>query len=156
VGAFSTEEGRYRLLWVPSALQLKQGEGPNLSQQQFMQALARKPGLKLGETRQLAHQYRVGIRGLARMEKLGIVGSFRDGLSRRFYVREMLNGSRDELPTLVMLCILENPGIWEAQLAKQLGLSQQIVHYHLKKLRDAGVIKATTDTEGARKLYRVV
>ncbi len=111
VGAFSTEEGKYRLLTASSVLQRRINDGPQ-SQHGFVQALARNPGLKLRETRKLARQYRTTMRTLTRLEKLGIVASFRDGLSRRFYVKGTLNGSVDTVPTRIMLHILEYPGIW--------------------------------------------
>ena len=91
---------------------------------------------------------------LVAMEKNGILASFRDGLSRRFYVKDSDTGPADALRTRVLLWVLGHPGIWEAQLAKDLGLSQQIIHYHLKKLRDSKLITTVDEPNGSRKLYR--
>jgi len=91
---------------------------------------------------------------LVEMEKTGSISSFRDGLSRRFYAKPVEGGSIDTLRTRIMLWVLDHPGIWEAQLAKDLRLSQQIVHYHLKKLRDSKLITTGVDSDGSRKLYR--
>jgi DNA-binding transcriptional ArsR family regulator len=94
------------------------------------------------------------MRTLIGMEKTGSISSFRDGLSRRFYAKPIEGGSIDTLRTRIMLWVLDHPGIWEAQLAKDLNLSQQIIHYHLKKLRDSKLITAVIDSNGGRKLYR--
>ncbi len=93
------------------------------------------------------------MRTLVALEKAGSISSFRDGLSRRFYVKPTENGSVDTLRTRIMLWVLDHPGIWEAQLAKDLGLSQQIVHYHLKKLRDSKLITMKVGSDDGRKLY---
>lgn len=60
----------------------------------------------------------------------------------------------DTVATRILLWIMDHPGTWEAQLSKEIGLSQQIVHYHLKKLRDSGLVSTTVDRDGGRKLYR--
>jgi DNA-binding MarR family transcriptional regulator len=52
-----------------------------------------------------------------------------------------------------MFFIREHPGVWEAQLAKDLAISQQIVHYHLKRLLAQGLITGTLEPDGKRKLY---
>ncbi len=94
------------------------------------------------------------MRTLVELEKTGSISSFRDGLSRRFYLKPTEDSSIDTLRTRIMLWVADHPGIWEAQLAKELNLSQQIVHYHLKKLRDSKLITTGVDSNGSRKLYR--
>jgi DNA-binding transcriptional ArsR family regulator len=83
-----------------------------------------------------------------------MIASFRDGLSRRFYVKNLGGGSIDPIASRILRRIAECPGTWEAQLVKDLGLSQQLVHYHLKRLRDSKLVTAISEMEGSRKLYR--
>ena len=109
---------------------------------------------RLHDIRRSVSHEPTNLRSLVRLEKAGALGSFRDGLSRRFYVKASPVSSVDAVATRILLSIMDHPGTWEAQLAKDIGLSQQIVHYHLKKLRDSGLITTTVDHDGTRKLYR--
>jgi len=149
------EEGRYR--WVALCSKavkstLRSGKGD----QKLVGLLARKPGLRLRDIRRLAPEHPLGLASLVSMERGGTLASFRDGLSRRFYVKSTENGPADALRTRILHWVVEHPGIWEAQLAKDLGLSQQAVHYHLMKLREARLVKSHADADGSRKLYRFV
>ena len=110
--------------------------------------------MRLRDIRALTGEHSARTTSLIGMEERGLVASFRDGLSRRFYVKGSETGKIDALRTRVLLRVLDHPGIWEAQLAKDLGLSQQIVHYHLKKLRETKLVTAVTDADGSRILYR--
>ena len=150
------EEGRYRwtaLYWRISTIS---GRPPDATKQEALKLLARKPGLKIREIRHLTQTHPVSTMALITMEKNGSLASFREGVSRRFYVRDSSAEPADALRTRILLRILDHPGVWEAQLAKDLGLSQQIVHYHLKKLRETRLIAATVDANGNRIFYRVV
>jgi DNA-binding transcriptional ArsR family regulator len=152
-GSVWIEEGRYKWLSLCSALTthlIRKRPTTNA----MVRQLARKPGLNAGEINRLGDRDRIGMMTLIGLEKAGLVSSFRDGLSRRFYVKPTEGGSIDTLRTRIMLWVLDHPGIWEAQLAKDLGLSQQIVHYHLKKLRDSKLITLVVDSNDGRKLYR--
>lgn len=152
-GSVWIEEGRYKWLSLCSALTthlIRKRPTTNA----MVRQLARKPGLNAGEINRLGDRDRIGMMTLIGLEKAGLISSFRDGLSRRFYVKPTEGGSIDTLRTRIMLWVLDHPGIWEAQLAKDLGLSQQIVHYHLKKLRDSKLITLVVDSNDGRKLYR--
>jgi len=152
-GSILVEEGRYRWAALYSKISRTASTESRSDNQEIFKVLARRPGLKVGELKRLVRGRPVGIITLLRMEKNGLIASFRDGFSRKFYV----NGTetcQDVLRTRILLWVLDHPGIWEAQLAKDLGLSQQIVHYHLKKLRETKLITTTVDENGSRKLYR--
>ena len=152
-GSVGIEEGRYKWLSLCSVLTTRLiRKRPTTDA--VVRQLARKPGLNASEINRLGDEDRIGMVTLIGLEKAGLISSFRDGWSRRFYVRPSEGGSIDTLRTRIMLCVLEHPGIWEAQLAKDLGLSQQIVHYHLKKLRDSKLITMVVDSNDGRKLYR--
>jgi DNA-binding transcriptional ArsR family regulator len=152
-GSVLLEEGRYRWVALYSRIS-KRSDIQSGSMSQTLKLLGRRPGLRIREIKHFTRGESVNTRGLVRMERSGVVSSFRDGLSRRFYVRENDVGKVDALRTRILLWVLDHPGIWEAQLAKDLGLSQQIVHYHLKKLRETKLITAKADADGTRKLYR--
>lgn len=152
-GSVWIEEGRYKWLSLCSALTTHLiRKRPKTDA--MVRQLARKPGLNAGEINRLGDKDRINMMTLIRLEKAGLISSFRDGLSRRFYVKPTEGGSIDTLRTRIMLWVLDHPGIWEAQLAKDLGLSQQIVHYHLKKLRDSKLITMIVDSNDGRKQYR--
>jgi len=148
------EEGRYRWASLLSKLVRSKGESPTQSEA-LLKTLARKPGLKLREISHLDGDHRVGLVSLLEMERKGLLASLRDGLSRRFYVKNAEVGQTDALRTRILLWIRGHPEIWEAQLAKDLGLSQQIVHYHLRKLSETKLITAAVDENGCRKLFRL-
>jgi DNA-binding transcriptional ArsR family regulator len=153
-GSVLLEEGRYR--WVSLYFRIAKPSNKRSSSisQETLKLLARKPGLKIRELKRFTGDHPVETMALVTMERNGFLASFRDGLSRRFYVKDLSVGSADALRTRVLLRVLDHPGVWEAQLAKDLGLSQQIVHYHLKKLTETKLITARVDADGSRKLYR--
>lgn len=152
-GSVWIEEGRYKWLSLCSAVTTHLiRKRPTMDA--VVRQLARKPGLNAGEINRLGDKDKIGMVTLIGLENAGVISSFRDGLSRRFYVKPTEGGSIDTLRTRIMLWVLDHPGIWEAQLAKDLGLSQQIVHYHLKKLRDSKLITMVLDSNDGRKLYR--
>ena len=153
-GSVVLEEGRYRWVSLYSRIAKRYNKGSSLINQETLKLLARKPGLRIRELKRFTAGPPVGTMTLVTMERNGFLASFRDGLSRRFYVKDIGVGSTDALRTRVLLWIIDHPGVWEAQLAKDLGLSQQIVHYHLKKLRETKLITARVDANGSRKLYR--
>ena len=147
------EEGRYRWITLYSRI-AKSRHKPSSATHETLRLLARRPGLRIRELKHFIADHSVSTMTLVSMEKNGILASFRDGLSRRFYLKDNDTGPADALRTRVLLWILNHPGIWEAQLAKDLGLSQQIIHYHLKKLRDSKLITTVDEPNGSRKLYR--
>ncbi|MGA2460511.1 MAG: winged helix-turn-helix transcriptional regulator [Candidatus Bathyarchaeia archaeon] len=154
VGTFSSEASRYKLFSSCARIPWVAEEKPSTAQQEIIHLLSQKPGLKLREIKRLANRNRIGTLAVIRMERRGAIASFRDGFARRFYVKETADGSMDTVSTRIILWIIEHPGIWEAQLSKDLGLSQQLVNYHLKKLRASKLITASLDSNGTRKLYR--
>jgi DNA-binding transcriptional ArsR family regulator len=151
---FSAEEGRYRLLSACSKMPWVRAETYGNIGQKVVHLLGRKPGLRVRDLNKLINTDHIDMFGLTRMERLGVISSFRDGLSRRFYVKNVGDSSIDPIASRILRRILECPGTWEAQLVKDLGLSQQLVHYHLKRLRDSRLVTSTSDKEGPRKLYR--
>jgi DNA-binding transcriptional ArsR family regulator len=150
-GAVSTEESRYRMLSIFSKGVSLGKHDPQKNE--VVRVLARKPGLRLKDIRHFSHEP-INMKLLIRLERTGVLGSFRDGVSRRFYAKAGSVAPSDTVATRILLWIMAHPGTWEAQLSKDLSLSQQIVHYHLKKLRNAGLVSTAVHPDGSRKLYR--
>jgi predicted transcriptional regulator len=126
----------------------------------ILKTLCRKPGLTIGELKHLVPTEKPSMLKLAMLENEGYISSVRIGLRRRFYGSEQLmspenpsSGEYDSIPLRILHEIEQNPGTWEARLSQTLGLSQQIVHYHLKKLQTSRIISA--ETVGKRKQYRL-
>jgi len=162
-GALTIEEARYRMLRsvapIAESLKRKQKENSQVKKSEILKVLSRRPGLALRELSKQVRQERVTMTKLALLERDGYVSSTRRGLARRFYTRGQQD-SRDDpslistneaIPSRILHEIEHNPGIWEARLAKSLGLSQQIVHYHLRKLQATGIL--TAEPQARRKRY---
>ena len=152
-GSVLLEEGRYRWVAFCSKIPKLTKKHADAVSEETIRLLSRKPGLRIREINRFMGTRRIGTMKLVAMERNGLLSSFRDGIHRRFYVRYNDVGA-DALRTRVLLWVLDHPGIWEAKLAKDLGLSQQIVHYHLKRLRETKLVTVRVDADGTRKLYR--
>jgi hypothetical protein len=152
-GAFSTEEVRYRILLsstpVTKRLSRKSKQAHAVKDREVLRALSRRPGVRLHELKSLLSRQKPTMARLALLERGGYVSSVRIGVARRFYTgRKMqLQNSPDAIPvsetvsSRIVHEIESSPGIWEAELSRNLGLSQQIVHYHLKKLQASDILK---------------
>ena len=153
VGVASTEEGRYRFT---SSLTKAWGRRHQAGFQHTddyaaLQLLNERPGSSIREIARSSGGI-ISLRKLVLLEQAGYVSSIRVGLGRRFFENVPESGS-STIATRVLNEIKKNPGIWEARLAKDLGLSQQLVHYHLKRLRFARLLSA--EVQGRRVLYRL-
>jgi DNA-binding transcriptional ArsR family regulator len=158
-GVAATEEGRYRLVSSFTRISDKRHK-PELhhaADRVALRLLNERPGFSIREIK--ASKGRGGdvisLRRLAQLERAGYVSSVRVGLGRRFFesIREPGADSSRMIATRILNEIKKRPGTWEGRLAQDLNLSQQIVHYHLKRLRAAGVL--SVELEGRRILYRL-
>ncbi len=70
---------------------------------------------------------------LQRLEAEDFIKSRKDRQYRRYYSAES-NGLPEELPNQILRFLLNNPGISQSDLAKMLGISRQVVNYHIHKL----------------------
>jgi DNA-binding transcriptional ArsR family regulator len=158
-GALTIEDFRYRLV-LPFTRRRSGKESYSATAAQaendILKVLSRNPGLRISDLRNLLPKERLTIIKLVLLERKGYVSSVRTGLKRRFYYNGLATDHpilvpQDPIPTRIVQEIASSPGIWEARLAQNLGLSQQIVHYHLRKLQTAGFL--STKKEGKRKFY---
>jgi predicted transcriptional regulator len=79
------------------------------------------------------------------LEREDIVKSERDGVFKRFYPKD------ERIPADIMHVtkiqesilneIIDNPGVTEKGLATNIGVSHQVVNYHVKKLVRANLVK---------------
>ncbi|HVL47209.1 MAG TPA: hypothetical protein VM889_01490 [Candidatus Thermoplasmatota archaeon] len=119
--------------------------------------VAGEPGLHFNEIKRRAG-LRTGalIHHLARLERHGIVTSRRDGNKRRFYAigdapakaEPSGRGTRDDI-----LRALDAAGgsMRRPDLAATLACSRQLLHYHLRALREEGRVVVTPDGRVARR-----
>jgi predicted transcriptional regulator len=60
---------------------------------------------------------------------------------------------RNRIASMILNEIKRDPGTWEGRIARNLNLSQQIVHYHVKRMRSEGLLDV--EFQDGRKLYRL-
>ena len=137
-GAATTEEVRYRILLylapVAKSRRRKRKEYDPIADHEILKTLSRRPGLEAHELRDLLPWEKPSMFRLALLERDGYVSSIRSGVRRRFYgSRNLLSPYTpaamqvyDTIPSRILHTIESEPGIWEAKLAQNLGLSQQM------------------------------
>jgi predicted transcriptional regulator len=84
------------------------------------------------------------------LEREGYVKTTRDGMFKRFYPEAALLPRRRSEYSAIQEIVLENvrtsPGITQNELARRMGVSSQVVNYHIRNLVAAGAIRL--DREG--------
>ena len=154
MGLAITEEGKYRFIRSVTSLSHVAPElTPN--SKAILQLLTQKPGSSLREIEDTARtsSTSVSMSELTRLERAGYVSSVRVGFSRRFFDSNLTDQSPNRIASMILNEIKRNPRTWEGKIARDLGLSQQIVHYHVKRMRSEGLLDV--ELEGRRKLYRL-
>lgn len=162
-GVSAVEDFRYRLIRpIARVTRRREHAGANgFSEEQdgVLRVLSRNPGLRVRDLRHLLPRAGPTMIKLALLERQGYVSSVRIGLKRRFYYSGQSMGSLgtacyEAIPSRIVHEIERNPGIWEAKLAQNLQLSQQIVHYHLRKLQVTKIL--TAQIQGKRRHYTLL
>ncbi|RLF71448.1 MAG: hypothetical protein DRN35_02440, partial [Thermoplasmata archaeon] len=90
------------------------------------------------------------------LEREQLVVSEQQGERRVFYPAGMRADDKIRLSRIqekILKSIQENPGATQASIAKNLGVSRKVVFYHLKFLRDAGLVEE--ERGGRRPQYYV-
>jgi len=106
---------------------IKQSPGIHFS------ALMKDLGLKPGVT-----SYHIN-----KMEKEELIKSYQDGMYRRFYLYEdkvEMKLKLSALQKLIIETIKEEPGISQIEISKMIGKSKVVINYHVRFLRDLGVL----------------
>ncbi len=84
---------------------------------------------------------------LSMLEREGYIKSKNEGIYRRFYAN---GASTTEIPLSqlrrsIVTTIVDNPGISQTEIALKLGLSNQVVNYHVGIMKKANLIKIVKD-----------
>ncbi len=155
MGLAITEEGKYR--FFRSVNSLSPNVTPELTPNSnaILQLLTQKPGSSLREIKDTARtsSTSVSMSELTRLERAGYASSVRVGFSRRFFDSNLTDQTPNRIASVILNEIKRNPRTWEGKIARDLGLSQQIVHYHVKRMRSEGLLDV--ELQGRRKLYRL-
>ncbi|MBN1539947.1 MAG: winged helix-turn-helix transcriptional regulator, partial [Candidatus Thermoplasmatota archaeon] len=87
------------------------------------------------------------------LEQSGFIKSMYDGIYKRYYPSNVnisklkKNVSKQEE---IFNIILENPGVTMEEIGRMIGVSRQVVNYHVKNLIRAGVVSYLRDQKSAK------
>jgi predicted transcriptional regulator len=112
--------------------------------EKLLRRIRRRPGIALAELKLVTERSGFFVATQLRaLERMGMIRSIRDGRRQRFYYVVPKDGDQshaEELRRSIVRLVDYTPGITEAQIARSLGLSQQLTNYHLRRLVDAGLL----------------
>lgn len=117
-----------------------------------LRAICRELGLAVGDL-----QYH-----LYALERQGMIKTVRRGL-RKFIYPSVIFGDRaekvlsvlsQETPREIILNVIQNPDMSQMELAERLGLSQPTIFWHMKRLKQLGLI--ISDKKATSVTYHVV
>jgi len=112
--------------------------------EKLLRRIRRHPGIALAELKLVTGRSGFFLATQLRaLERMGMIKSIRDGRRRRFYYVVPNDGDQsraEELRRSIVRLVDYTPGMTEAQIARSLGLSQQLTNYHLRRLVDAGLL----------------
>jgi len=83
-----------------------------------------------------------------KLEKKELIKSYQDGMYRKFFIYEEkveLKISLSDLQSLIVDVIKEEPGISQIDISKTIGKSKVVVNYHVRFLRDLGLLELERD-----------
>lgn len=154
--AWFTEAGAYAIVrFLPvgrfHTLLSKEELLDHEARQEIVELVRTRPGLHLREVSREIGGYGRTVYHLQCLEAAGILKSERDGRYRRFYPLGLVDPEAAEISTRdqVLAVVRDRPGTYAAAVARELGVSRQVVYYHVKALVDAGLIVA--EKNGRRK-----
>ncbi|UCG69792.1 MAG: winged helix-turn-helix transcriptional regulator [Thermoplasmata archaeon] len=149
--AGGTEVGKYKFFPVifPLYSRLKRKELLNLvTRSKIFEYIMEHPGDHYSSIRQeLNLNNGVLAYHLKTLEREEYIKSMRDGVYKRFYPVDMdvqrVNGfGTQSIQGQLIIHIINNPGLTQKELSKALGISQQVVSYHLNLLMETGHVRA--------------
>jgi DNA-binding MarR family transcriptional regulator len=84
---------------------------------------------------------------LAMLEREGYIKSMHIGLYRRYFVNGVSTGDipQSKIRREIIQTIVDNPGISQTNIASNLGVSNQVVNYHIGILRKSNFIRLEKD-----------
>ena len=112
--------------------------------EKLLRRIRKHPGIALAELELVTGRSGFFLATQLRaLERMGMIRSIRDGRRLRFYYVVPNDGDQsraEELRLSILRLVDYTPGMTEAQIARSLGLSQQLTNYHLRRLVDAGLL----------------
>lgn len=81
------------------------------------------------------------------LETQRYIKSYQDGMYRRFYPIDAKIDTGlilTDVQKRILHMVQDNPGISQTGIAKKMGITRKIVHYHIKLLADAGFVHVET------------
>jgi predicted transcriptional regulator len=88
------------------------------------------------------------------LEREGYVRSRFDGMYKRFYPSEMkLPRSSRQISSfqeVILTIVKNNQGLSQKDIAKRIGVSSQVINYHVKLLEDSNLIKVDRSRRRSR------
>jgi len=142
VGGMSTEPATYLIASWPIGRSLS-----TISTdvgQKLLRRIRRRPGIALAELKLVTGRSGFFLATQLRaFERMGMIRSIRDGRRQRFYYVVPNDGDQsraEELRRSIVRLVDRTHGMTEAQIARSLGLSQQLTNYHLRRLVNAGFL----------------
>jgi DNA-binding transcriptional ArsR family regulator len=148
IGAMNTEPGAYLIAsWIGIARQSNKRANRSGSadpSQKLVRKIRRHPGITLSDLKSGNRQniLRAAIE-VRMLERSGLIRSVRDGQRQKFYslaLDDQCDSHVEELRRSILVLVGESPRISEAQIARSLGISQQLTNYHLRHLSDAKLL----------------
>jgi DNA-binding transcriptional ArsR family regulator len=148
IGGMNTEPGAYLIAsWIGIARRSKKRANQRGSadpDQKLVRKIRRHPGITLSDLKSVNEQSMLRAAIQVRMlETSGLIQSMRDGRRQKFYTLTLGDQGEshvEELRMSILLLVRESPGISEAQIARSLGVSQQLTNYHLRQLSNAKLL----------------
>ncbi|HEX9709905.1 MAG TPA: winged helix-turn-helix transcriptional regulator, partial [Candidatus Thermoplasmatota archaeon] len=87
------------------------------------------------------------------LEKSGYIRAARDGMYKRFYPVGVKIPKRRRLSTFqeaIVKAVRDQPALSQKDLAELLGVSNQVINYHVKQLEGAHIIRLERDGRASR------
>jgi len=110
----------------------------------LLKRIGARPGVTLSDLKRLSSRSTIDVAMHLRiLERLGVIQSLREGTKQRFYCVSPEAGSLScvgELRESIVRLVEQAPGITEAQIARRLGVSQQLANYHLRLLAGSRIL----------------
>jgi DNA-binding transcriptional ArsR family regulator len=139
--AMSTEPGTYLVARTVKPLMRR---GSNSLRTKILRKVRGHPGITLSDLKTLTHSNILEVVWHLRMlESSGLIRSLREGPRQRFY---RITPKDPDVPPMgetrraIISVVERDPGMTEGQIARTLGLSQQLTNYHLRLLNEAKLL----------------
>ncbi|GEM_PF-4404304 len=136
---------RFGLLGVPGYSRLTREELlRNPTRKKILRLIENRPGINFSSLmREIGVKNGVLSYHLRVLERRGFVTSIKEGGMRRYYPARF--HPPEEIETRIMRVLLQNPGMTQTDISKHVGVSRQVVNYHIKKLVNERRVKIKRD-----------